>query len=542
MIVEKIKDEIQSAVQLRYGKHLKANEIEVEKPQNKAYGDYATNVAFKLAGQLSENPQKIAEELAADLNKIGIYETVTATGAFVNFKLTRKVIGETVREILAKKENFGKNDLLKGKNVQVEFVSANPTGPLTLANGRGGFGGDVLANLFEFSGAKVEREFYINDGGNQIKILGNSILFLHQPKKTKEELYKGEYINDWESKHQKIVAKYQSEPFELGQIAAGDILEKQIKPAVAKMNIKFDKWFSEREMIESGEVDQSIQKFGKFGHTYEKDGALWMKTMEFGDDKDRVLLKSDGEKTYFANDTAYHFDKFSKRKFDKVVDFWGADHHGYVARMLAAVSAMGFPGRLEVVILQMVRLIKNGKEFRMSKRKGTYVAMDDLLELIGGKDAADVARFFFLSHSFNTHMDFDLDLAQKRTEKNPVYYVKYAHARICGILENSKNLKLPKANLNLLSASEEMELAEILSGFPALISGIVLMKDYPVHLLTFYVRDLATAFHRFYDKCRVIDEADLKMTSARLALVQATQIVLKTALEKIIGVEAPVKM
>jgi arginyl-tRNA synthetase len=317
-----------------------------------------------------------------------------------------------------------------------------------------------------------------------------------------------------------------------------------IKPAVEKMDIKFDQWFSEKTLIDSGEVEEALNKFKENGLTKEEDGALWFKTTEFGDDKDRVLVKSDGEKTYFANDTAYHWDKFAKRKFDKVVNFWGADHQGYVSRLQAAVTAMGFGGKLDIVIMQLVRLIKDNKEFKMSKRKGTYVTMDDLLELIGGstKEASDVARFFFLMRSFSTHMDFDLDLASEHSEKNPVFYVKYAFARLSGILNNAKKLKLPEADLARLVEPEEIELIDQLSQLQSVVASILMFDEYPVHYLPFYAIETARKFHTFYDKCRVIDEDNLELTAARLKLVEAARIVLKIVMEDLIGIEAPERM
>jgi len=294
-------------------------------------------------------------------------------------------------------------------------------------------------------------------------------------------------------------------------------------------------------MIENGEVKEAIEKLKKY--TYEKEGALWMRTTKFGDDKDRVLIKSDGENTYFANDVAYHFNKLYKRGFNKIIDIWGADHHGYIGRMKAAVEAMDCPNSLDIIIVQMVRLIKDGKEVRMSKRKGTYATIDELIDLIGtGREASDVARFFFLSRAFNTHMDFDLDLAKDQSEKNPVYYVKYAYARLSGILRNAKELKLPKADLSKLSNPKEIELIKTLKKLENLPEKIINSKDYPVHELTFYAREIANKFHAFYDKCRVIDEKNLELTSARIKLVEATKIVLSIVMKDLIGIDTPEKM
>jgi arginyl-tRNA synthetase len=541
MLEDKIKDEIAFAVQSVYGKNISNKDIEVTRP--KEFGDFATNISFKLAKEVAKNPKEIAEELAKKLSTEA-FEKVDAVNGFLNFYLKKEHYYEILSQILSKKEKYADLEDYKGKKVQVEFISANPTGPLTLANGRGGYGGDVLANVFTKAGANVQREYYVNDGGNQVKILGESILVAAGLLEKEDDFYKGEYIEEWVKEHKKEIEELKDKPFELGKIASEDVVNKHIKPSVKKMGIDFDNWFSEYKLIQSGEIEKAIDRLKEKGLTYEKDGAVWFKSTEFGDDKDRVIVKSDGLYTYLAGDAAYHWDKFAVRKFDKVVNFWGADHHGDIARVQGAVFSFGFGGKLDVVILQLVRLIKDGKEFRMSKRKGTYVTMDDLLELIGGtyREASDVARFFFLMRSFNTHMDFDLDLAKERSEKNPVFYVKYAFARLSGILRNAKDLKLPKSDITKLAAPEEIELIDQLSQLESVVRSVLMFGDYPVHFLPFYAIETARKFHAFYDKRRVIDEDDLEMTAARLKLVEATQTVLKIVMEDLIGVEAPERM
>ncbi len=544
MLEDKIINEICAVIRSLFSFELGEREAQISKSDDKAHGDYSTSLSFKIAKQLGRNPKEIAEEIARELDKTGRFEKVEALSGFVNLFIKKEEYFDELNNILAQKEHFGDLELFKNERILVEFISANPTGPLTLANGRGGFAGDVLANLLAKAGAEVEREYYVNDGGNQVKILGNSVLYLHEPGSLEEEIYKGGYIEDWAEKHEDLLEEYKARPYELGLIISKDILAKMIKPSVSKMGIKYDNFFSEKEMIERGEVEEAISKLREYNHTKEEDEALWFKTTEFGDDKDRVLVKADGEKTYFANDVAYHYDKLYKRGFDKLVNFWGADHHGYVGRMQAAISAMGCPGKLDIVIMQLVRLLQKGQEVRMSKRKGTYITMDDLLELIGGdeKEASDVARFFFLMYSFNTHMDFNLDLAKEHSEKNPVFYVKYAHARLSGILRNSEALSLPKANLGLLAAPEEKDLIKELISLPSLVESIVTKEDYPVHQLTYYSREIASKFHAFYDKCRVIDEGNLELTAARIELVKATQIVLGIVLRDLLGVDAPERM
>jgi arginyl-tRNA synthetase len=516
--------------------------IEITRPPKKELGDFSTNIAFKISKKLGRNPIELAEEIVKSLRSWDwSTEETKAVNGFVNIFLIKEPYFDIVRNILDQGEKYANLELLKGHKIQVEFISANPTGPLTLANGRGGYGGDALARVFTKCGANVQREYYINDGGNQVKILGDSILVAAGMLEKEDDFYRGEYIEKWTESHKDIVENYSDKSFELGEIAAKDLVSDYIKPSVGRMNINFDNWFSEKAMIERGEVDEVILKLKEYDLTKVEDGALWMETTKFGDDKDRVLVKADGEKTYFANDVAYHFDKLYKRKFDKVVNFWGADHHGYVGRMLAAVSAMSCPGHVKIVIMQLVRLIKDGQEFKMSKRKGTYVTMDDLFELIGD-DAADVTRWFFLSRSFNTHMDFDLDLAKERSDKNPVFYVKYAYARMSSILRKGNELDLPKVDITKLDSPEEIELIDQISQLENVVRSIVSFDDYPVHNLTYYALDTARMFHSFYDKCRVIDESDLETTSARLKLVEATRTVLGIVMKDLIGIDAPEKM
>lgn len=513
-------------------------EVELEHPSNSKFGDLSTNIAMKIGKQQGENPLKVAENLAKRIQLPEIDKVEAVKPGFINFYLSEKYYQKEISTILSAGKKFGDLDLGKGQKTQVEFISANPTGPLTLANGRGGFSGDVLANVFKKAGYSVGREYYVNDGGNQVKILGDSILAAAKLMPEKDENYKGDYIDQWANDHKADCEKLKSNSFELGKVAAKDILEKHIKPTVKKLGIEFDKWFSEEEMIKRGEVDEAIKALKSL--TYEEDGALWLKTTKFGDDKDRVLIKKDGEKTYFANDIAYHFDKFHKRKFDKVVDLWGADHHGYVGRMQAATEALGYGGKLDIVIFQLVRLIKDGKEYKMSKRKGTYVTMDELLELIGTKDAADVARYFFLSKGFDTHMDFDLDLAKDTSEKNPVYYVKYASARINGILRNTK-VDYSKPNLSLIKEPAEIDLIKKLSELPEIVEQVITDKKYPVHKFTYHITEIAEKFHKFYHDCRVISD-DKELTKSRLALVSATKNTLEIVGEDILGLKMPERM
>lgn len=516
-----------------------AEEIFFEKPKNEEFGDFATNIAFKLGPKLKKPPQEIAILLEDQI------PNSKAIGGFLNFKFSTEDLKGTLEEILKEGKKYGNQNIGEGRKVQVEFISANPTGPLTLGNGRGGYMGDVLANLLAKVGWKVEREYYVNDGGNQVRILGESILFQAGLAEERENLYRGQYIADWAKENEKVIERLKEKPEKIGQLAARDFLEKLIKVSISKMGIRFDNWFSEAKMVEAGEVETALEFFQKKNLTLRDDGALWFKTTAFSDQKDRVLVKSDGEKTYFANDAAYHWDKFEKRDFTKVINIWGTDHHGYVGRLKAAVAAMDHQGKLEILLMQLVRLVRNGQEYKMSKRAGTYVTIDDLFEMIGTADASDIARYFFVSRAADTHMDFDLDLARDTSEKNPVYYVKYAYARISGIISTAegekKRAKSGKIKLNLLKEKEELDLVKILGELPQLIQGVATSPDYPIHKFTYFAYEVAEKFHRFYQAQRVITD-DVELTQARLVLVDATKLVLEIVGQDILGIKLPQKM
>ncbi|MDD5590178.1 MAG: arginine--tRNA ligase, partial [Candidatus Portnoybacteria bacterium] len=452
-----------------------------------------------------------------------------AAPGFVNFFLSASRLQKETAMILGQKENYGSLDIGQKKKVQVEFISANPTGPLTLGNGRGGFMGDVLANILAKSGFEVEREYYVNDAGLQVGKLGHSI------KKDELAEYKGKYIDALS-----YLAKNADEITVIGKAAADVILETMIKPTVEKgMKIKFDLWFRESELYKIDEntkirqVDKIINFLKEKKLAYEKEGALWFKSTEFGDDKDRVLIKTDGEKTYLASDVAYLKNK-SERGFEKLIYFWGADHHGYVQRYKAAGQALGFDSEnIEIIIVQLVRLMKEGKEVRMSKRAGNYVTLDELIEEVG----LDAARFFFLMHSAETHMDFDLDLAKEKSEKNPVYYVQYAHARISSIFRKAG--QEPGNDFGLLKETAELNLIKQIARLPEIVEDSA--KDYQVQRLPQFALDLVRSFHKFYEECRVIDEKNPELTAGRLGLIKAVQIVLKNTLD-LMGISAPEKM
>lgn len=501
------------------------SDFSIEIPGEKNHGDYSTNVALVLSKNIGKNPIEMAKQVKGAIEKIksDIFEKVEVAGpGFINFFISQEYLQKVLKAVLREKNKFGDLEIGKGKNINVEFISANPTGPLTLGNGRGGFGGDVLVNVLERAGYKVSREYYINDTGNQIKALGHSVLG------DAEAVYKGEYIDKLKKE---VKGKT---PEEIGQKAAKIILEEMIKPSVKKMGIKFDKWFSETTLYKNEEVDDAINELREAGFTYESEGALWFKSKDLGDDKDRVLIRADGVKTYFSSDIAYLKNKFG-RGFNKLIIFLGADHYGYVARLKAACHALGFKKEdIDAIVLQLVKLFENGKEVRMSKRTGIYVTIDELVDEVG----LDVARFFFLQRALNTHFNFDMDLAKEKSDKNPVFKVQYAYARINSIFAKagSKNPK-PK-NLELLKEPAELELTKQIIRFKEVIADTA--EDYQLQRLPNYALELADSFHKFYENCKVISD-DKKLTEARLSLISAAKIILENILE-LMGVSAPREM
>jgi arginyl-tRNA synthetase len=505
-------------------------EIAVDYPKNESFGDYMTNVAMMLGKILKKNPLEIAGEIVSAIprNDSEVFDKIEIVKpGYINFYLPQKYLRGVVGEINELGDKYGNSETGKGEKIHLDFVSANPTGPVTLGNGRGGTLGDAIASVLQKNGYEVWREYYVNDFGNQIKVLGHSVL------KDEEAQYKGDYIDEI-SKRMEL-----KDPFAVGQEAAKIILEEIIKPSMKKMGISFNEYFSEKSLHTGGEVENVFALLKEKDLIYEKDGAVWFRSVKFGDEKDRVIKKSTGEVTYFGGDIAYHKNKF-ERGFFRAIDVWGADHHGDMKRVLGAVEALGYGGQLEIVITQLLRVIKDGKEFRMSKRKGTYVSIDDLLEEVGH----DAVRFFFLMNSRDTHMTFDLDLAKEKSEKNPVFYVQYAHARICSILRKSESAKVQplasqRLNLELLTHEKELGLIRELNKFPELVVEIA--KTYEVHKLPHYAIRLADKFHSFYNELLVLDEKNPALSAARLELVKSVKIVLAETL-RLMGVSAPEKM
>ncbi|MBU1131171.1 arginine--tRNA ligase [Patescibacteria group bacterium] len=504
---------------------LSIGRIEIACPKNQAFGDYSTNIALSLAKKLKKKPLNLADDIVQQINKANsplLAKIETAEPGFINFTLSNKYLINLLTEILKKKHKFCLTKGGDNKKIQIEFISANPTGPLTVGNARGGYLGDVLGNVMKSCGYKITKEYLINDAGSQIENLGHSIL------KNEQAVYQGEYIDNL---HDKIK---EADPCLAGQQAAKKILNNYIKKTVRKkMNIEFDVWFSEqKEIREKKLIPQIIKWLRRHDYVYEKDGALWFKSTSYGDDKDRVLIRSSGEPTYFAQDFAYHKNKFD-RGFDQVINIWGADHHGDVKRLQAAADVLGHKNKLKIILTQFVSIIKNGQEVRMSKRAGNSIYIDDLINEV----SADVARFYFLQYSAATHINFDLNLAKERSEKNPVYYVQYAYARICSILRQKEIKKIPaKATLEFQSPPE-LSLIKELVKLPDLLVGV--SQNYQVQNLTQYAINLSDKFHQFYAHCRVINNG--KVNWSRVKLIQAAKIILKSLFD-ILGISAPEKM
>lgn len=513
-----------------------------EIPADSKNGDVSTNAAMVCARPFRNNPRKIAEAIVSKIDLNGSYfaRCEVAGPGFINFFYSTEWYATVVATVLEQKEKYGETDLGAGKSVLVEFVSANPTGPMHIGNARGGAIGDCLASVLEKAGYEVAREFYINDAGNQIEKFKTSLevryLQIYKPEtELPEDAYKGQDIIDHANAFNEIYGdKYVNADSEERRQALCDFaLPKNIQKLhddLGKYRIQYDKWFNESTLHKDGSVQRVIEQLKASGHTYEKDGALWFKTTEFGDEKDRVLVRENGVPTYLVPDIAYHYNKLAVRKFDKAVDIFGADHHGYIARIKASMTALGVDAdRLDIVIMQMVNLVRNGEKYKLSKRSGKAITLSTLLDEI----PIDAARFFFNLREPNSHFDFDLDLAVSQTSQNPVYYVQYAHARICSVLKkmNEEGIEvksLDKAALSVLTAPEEQEMIKHLATLPNVINEAA--KAYDPAKVTKYVIDLATMYHKFYNNCRIMGE-DESVMQARFSLSLAVKQVIKNILD-----------
>jgi arginyl-tRNA synthetase len=546
MIRDEIKKDLTQAVRNATG--VEIEDVHLEHPANPEHGDHATNVALTQISNLksqihnsklkTKNPREIAELIASKFPKTDYLEKIeVAPPGFINFFLKKEWLQEQVGRILEERGEYGISSKFKVQNskfkIQVEFISANPTGPLHIGNARGGFCGDVLANVLEKVGFKVQREYYINDKGGQIDKLAKSVEARCSTLQIPEGGYSGDYVREIA---ENAAAKNLKSFEDLKTFAISEIL-KNIKKTIVRMGIKFDNFFSEASLYGSSQAQRAINFLQEKNLTYEKEGAVWFRSSKFGDEKDRVLIKSDGEMTYLVSDIAYHLNKFEKRKFDQVILFWGADHHGYVPRFMAMVEAIGHKGQARVALIQLLKLARGGKEVRMSKRAGEYVTVDDVLDEIG----RDAARFHFLATPLNTPMTLDLEKAREQSQKNPVYYVQYAHARMHSILAKCQNSKLKSQNLSQtskLNHPTELSLIRKLIQLPEVVVDI--SRNHEVHRLPQYATEIADAFHRFYENCQVLSD-DAELMAARLGLVKATQIILAEVLS-LMGISAPEHM
>ncbi len=526
-------------------------EISLEVPKDKNHGNFAANLAMVLAKTVKLAPRETAKRILAHLQPNAYLEKVEIAGpGFINFYLNQQWLMETLTAVLEQKENYGNNAELMGQKIQLEFVSANPVGPMNVVNARAAAFGDCLGNLFAACGGVVSREYYINDYGVQIETLGRSIEaryreLLGETIVFPEDGYQGEYIKELA---QQAVAEYgtqllQNSPEErilqLRELGYRQMLAEQ-KKDLAAYGVEYDVWYSERGLHESGQVAKILEDLIAAELTYEADGAIWLQTTKYGDDKNRVLKTSDGRTTYFLADIAYHLHKF-ERGFDLAIDIWGPDHHGYIPRMKAALVAMGIVReRFEVLIAQQINLLKEGQPFKMSKRRGEFITMADLLQEVGN----DAARWFFLMRSPESHLDFDLALAKATTAENPVFYVQYAYARICSIFRQATEKGItsfgewnPAGALNFWD-DLEFELLEKAAHFPELIMDVAKKRE--PHRLTNYLLELATLFHSYYNKRRFISD-DLEETRSRLIMAQGLGFLLQKGLS-LLGVSSPQQM
>ena len=548
---ETLKQEIKQAV-IRAGLALETEipEILLEVPREKEHGDWATNIAMQLTKVARKNPREIAAQIVEQLDKEKSHiEKIDIAGpGFINFFLDRSFLVDVLEEIDRQKDQYGQSDAGKNEKVNVEFCSANPTGSLHLGHARGSAVGDALCNLLEAAGYDVTREYYINDAGNQIDMLALSLEArlleqLGQPAEFPENGYRGQDVIHIakelaEQEGDRLLKMDREERIQkLREYGKKRLLEK-IREDLAGYRVEFDVWFSETSLYESGAVEETLKALKERGYTYEKDGALWLKSTEFGDDKDRVLVKKDGSYTYLTPDIAYHRNKFH-RGFDRLINIWGADHHGYIARMKAALASLGYnPDQLEIVVTQMVKLYQNGELVKMSKRTGKAVTLVDLMDEVG----TDAARYFFVMRSPDTHLDFDMVLAVSKSNENPVYYVQYAHARVMSVFRQAAEKGLTpskdRQDLKMLTEEQEYDLLEKLGSFQGEIAASA--AQLAPHKLVRYLHELASEFHRYYNAHRVISD-DIKKSRARLALLGGIAQVIRNGL-KLIAVDAPERM
>jgi arginyl-tRNA synthetase len=527
------------------------SEIEVEVPKIPSHGDFSTNIAMVAASIQKMPPQNIAKTILKfieDPDHILAKSEIAGPG-FINFFIKTEAWHPVLRKIHQENAAYGASNIGKGKKIQVEFVSSNPTGPLHVGHGRGAAVGDSVANILRYCGYDVQKEYYINDSGRQINTLGQSVYLrykalLGENIQFPQECYQGDYIRDYAKEIMDLKGKTLLDRDEAqsilfcAQFAAERIIT-EIRKDLHDFGIEFDNWFSEQSLYDTGKVNAVVEEFKAKQIIYKKDGALWFKTTDFGDEKDRVVVRQNGQTTYFASDIAYHIDKFA-RGFDRVIDVWGADHHGYIPRVTAAVEASGLSrDRFNVILVQLVNLLREGEPVAMSTRAGEFVTLNEVVKEVG----RDAARFIFLTRHYDSPLDFDLELAKKKTNDNPVFYVQYVHARISSILRKGKEKGLRKfewdeAAAAMLQEPEEIDLIKSMDRYPGVVEDSA--KYMEPHRITFYLMELASCFHAYYNKHRVLADDPL-LSRARLGLVLAVQKVIRNGLA-LLGVSAPDKM
>ena len=524
-------------------------EIQVEVPGNPEHGDFATNLAMIMARTEKKAPRQIAEALVATLGESPLLDKVDIAGpGFINFTLAPVCWYEVLDDITARGAEYGISGAGQGQKVQVEFVSANPTGPLHIGHGRGAAVGDAVASILKAAGFDVQREYYVNDAGNQVATLGRSIWLrlreLHGDEISfPEDGYQGDYIRELAAslrdENPDVIKREEADAIKLCSAYGVSKVLEWIAVDLEAFGITFDNWFSEQSLYDRDMVTTELAKLAQKGLSYEQEDALWLRTTDFGDDKDRVLIKSDGSPTYFASDVAYHMEKFD-RGFERVIDVWGADHHGYVPRMKAVVAGLGRPPEaLQVLLIQMVNLLRDGQPYAMGKRSGNFITLRDVVDEVG----KDACRFFFLMRRSDSQLDFDLELAKRQSNDNPVYYVQYAHARVCSINRTATEQGVDlqghgTADLACLTLAEELALAKQLARYPETVVGAA--QSCEPHRIVYYLQELAAQFHSYYNRQRVLVE-DAEVTRARLYLVNGVRTVLANALN-LLGVDAPERM
>jgi len=552
---DRLRQYIQSALQSCFDSGALSSgilpDIQIEVPGNPQHGDFSTNAAMMMARTEKRAPRQIAETLVAALGPANdFWQKVEIAGpGFINFTLAPVCWYQVLDQIAREGATYGRSEAGKGQKIQVEFVSANPTGPLHIGHGRGAATGDAVAAVLKAVGYEVEREYYINDAGNQINTLGRSLLLRYRELQGEsiefpEDCYQGDYITDLarevlETEGSRFLGLPETDAIAWFRSFGGKRILSGIDADLQAFGVFMDHWFSENSLFENGEVERGLELLKERGLTYEKDGAVWFRTTDFGDDKDRVLVRSNGDTTYFASDVAYHMEKLS-RGFDTIIDVWGADHHGYVQRMKAVFSGLGHsPEALHLILVQLVNLLRGGEQVAMSTRAGEFVTLREVVDEVG----RDACRFFFLMRRSDSQLDFDLELAKQQSTDNPVYYVQYAHARVCSINRNAaeQGISLPgagEADLSKLVLDEELALAKLLSRYPETLLGAA--RHHEPHRVIFYLQELAAQFHSYYNRDKVLVE-DPGVSRARLALVNAVRTVICNALT-LLGVSAPERM